>query len=55
MPDIVDRVLEKVYFLIKYVYGCFACVYVQHVVCRAQGGQKRGPDPLELELQVAVS
>lgn len=54
-PNIVDRALEKVYFLIKYVYGCFACVYVQQVVCRAQRGQKRGPDPLELELQVAVS
>ena len=30
-------------------------VYVHHVLCSAQGGQKRAVDSLELELQIAVS
>lgn len=38
-----------------YVPGCFTLMYAVHHVPSALGGQNRVSDPLELELQAAVS
>lgn len=36
--------------------GIFACLYVfMSCACRSQGGQKRAPDTLELDLQMLVN
>jgi hypothetical protein len=40
-------------YLLLYVYGCFACIYVcaSHA-CSALRGQRRVPEPLRLGLQL---
>lgn len=37
------------------VYVLSACMYVYHVCAWCSGDQKRGSDPLELEIQMVVS
>ena len=46
----------KIFHLVLFCVLTFTRLYVNApCVCSAQGGQKRASDPLELELQMAMS
>lgn len=42
-------------FVFVFVHECSSCIYVCALCVLGLGGQKRAPDSLELEFQVAMS